>query len=180
MPIRELANITHSTTTMVNNSCNLKKNMSSNSLKVVFDDDIDMVTDPIVAMFNLNNNFDEVRGHSLNVSAYKPRSPSVSSSESKEEYHICVQQESNRMDEDESDNSPGSVKLEYKTRSQNHQVSKVADSLSNMRQQCALTADPTPNISWCESMFNVHLNYNPDAALNLDSWDRNFHRVSSL
>jgi len=116
-PIRELANITHSTTTTANNFCNLKKNMSSNSLKVVFNNDIDIVTDPIGAMFNLNNNFDEVRGRSLDASAHKPRSPSVLLSESKREYHICVQQESNRMDEDEPDNSPGSVKLEYKTQS---------------------------------------------------------------
>ena len=78
-PIRDLGNITQPSDIM-----------SSNSLKVVFDDDIDMVTDPIGAMFNLNNNFDEVRGCSLDVSAHKPRSPSVSLSESEEEYHICV------------------------------------------------------------------------------------------
>jgi len=177
-PIRELVNITHSTTTMANNSCNLKKNMSSNSLKVVFNDDIDMVTNPIGAMFNLNNNFDKVRGHSLDASTHKPRSPSVSSSESKEEYHVRVQQESNRIDEDEPDNSLGSVKLEYKTQSQNHQVSKVADSLSNTRQQYALTANPTLNIPRCESVFNVHLNYDSDAAFDSDSWNGNFHAVS--
>ena len=79
-PIRDLGNITQPSDIM-----------SSNSLKVVFDDDIDMVTDPIGAMFNLNNNFDEVRGHSLDVSAHKPRSPSVLLSESEEEYHICIQ-----------------------------------------------------------------------------------------
>jgi len=99
------------------------------------------------------------------------------SSESKEEYHTPVQQESDRMDKDEPDNSPGSVKLEYKTQSQNYQVSKVADSPSNMRQQCALTANPTLNIPHCESIFNVQLNYNPDAALDPDSWDGNFHAV---
>jgi len=90
-PIRELVNITHFTTTIANNSYNLKKNMSSNSLKVVFDDDIDMVTNPIGAMFNLNNNFDEVRGRSLDTSTHKPRSPFVSLSESKEEYHAHIQ-----------------------------------------------------------------------------------------
>ena len=129
-PIRELVN------TLFPSPLNhqSKKNMSSNSLKVVFNDDIDMVTNSIGAMFNLNNNFDEVRDRSLNTSAYKPRSPSVSSSESKEEYYTCVQQESNRMDEDEPDNSPGNVKLEYKTQSQNHQVSKAANSSFNTRQ----------------------------------------------
>ena len=86
--------------------------MSSNSLKVVFDEDIDMVTDPIRAMFNLNNNLDEVRGCSLDVSVYKPRSPLLSKSE--EEYHAHIQCESDRMDEDKPDNSLDSVKLKYK------------------------------------------------------------------
>jgi len=118
-PVRELAN------TLFPSPSNhqSKKNMSSNSLKVAFDDDID-------------------------------------------------------MDEDKPDNSPGNVKLEYKTQSQNHQVSKAADSPANTRQQCAPTADPTLNISRCESVFNVQLNYDPDTALDPDSWDRNFHAVS--
>ena len=38
------------------------------------------------------------------------------------------------MDEDKPVNSPGSIDLEYVTQSQNYQVSKAADSLSNMRQ----------------------------------------------
>ena len=79
-PIRDLGNITQPFDIM-----------SSNSLKVVFNEDIDMVTDPIRAMFNLNNNFDEVRGHSLNTSTYKPRSPFVLSSISKKEYYARIQ-----------------------------------------------------------------------------------------
>ena len=122
VPIRDLENITQSSDIM-----------SSNSLKVVFDDDIDIVTDLIGAMFNLNNNFDEVRGHSLNTSTYKPRFPFVLLSISEKEYHAHIQRKSNRMDEDEPDNSPDSIKLEYKTQSQNHQVSKVADFPSNTR-----------------------------------------------
>ena len=79
-PIRDLRNITQPSDII-----------SSNFLKVVFDNDIDIVTDPIGAMFNLNNRFDEVRGHSLNISTYKPRSPFVLSSISEEEYHAGVQ-----------------------------------------------------------------------------------------
>ena len=151
--------------------------MSSSSLKVVFDDNIDMVTNSIGAIFNLNNNFDKVRGRSLDASAYKPKSPSVLSSKSKEVYYTRIQQESDRMDEDEPDSSPGSVKLKYKIQSQNHQVSKATDSSFNTRQQCTLTTDPTLNIPHCESMFNIQLNYDPDTALNPDSWDENFHAV---
>jgi len=47
-----------------------------------------------------------------------------------------------------------------------------------MRQQYAPTADPTLNIPRCESVFNVHLNYDPDTAFNPDSWDGNFYAVS--
>ena len=79
-PIRDLGNITQPSDTM-----------SSNFSKVIFNDDIDMVPNSIGAMFNLNNNFDEMKGCSLDMSAHKPRSPSVSSSKSKEEYHAHVQ-----------------------------------------------------------------------------------------
>jgi len=64
--------------------------MSSNSLKLVFEEDIDMVTDPIGAMFNLNNNLDKVRGCSLDVSTHRPRSPSILSSKNEEKYHVHI------------------------------------------------------------------------------------------
>jgi len=165
-PIRDLGNITQSPVTM-----------SSNSLKLVFEEDIDMVTDLIGATLNLNNNLDEVRGHSLDVSAHRPRSPSILLSKNKEKYHVRVQCESDRMDEDEPVNSPGSVDLEYATQSQNHQVSKAADSPSNMRQQYAPTAGPTLNQPHCENVVNIHLNYDLDKALDPESWDGSFHIV---
>jgi len=151
--------------------------MSSNSLKLVFEEDIDMVTDPIGAMFNLNNNLDEVRGCSLNASAHRPRSPFILLSENKKEYHVHIQCKSDRMDEDKPVNSPGSVDLEYATQSQNHQVSKVADSLSNTRQQCTSTVSPTINQPHCENVVNIHFNYDPDKALDPESWDGNFYAV---
>jgi len=81
----------------------------------------------------LNNNLDEVRGCSLDASVHRPRSPSLLSSKNEEEYHVHVQHESDRINEDEPVNSLGSINLEYVTQSQNHQVSKAADSLSNTR-----------------------------------------------
>jgi len=167
VPIRKLGNITQTPAIM-----------SFNSFNLASEDNIDMVTDPLGIMFNLNNNLDEVRGCSLDASAYRPRSPSLSSSENEEEYHICVQHESDRINEDEPVNSLGSVNLEYTTQSQNHQVSKAADSPSNMRLQCAPTAGSTLNQPHSENMINVHLNYNPDNALDPESWDGNFHVVS--
>jgi len=158
VPIRDLGNITQFPATM-----------SSNFLKSVFEEDIDMVANPIGTMFNLNNNLDEMRSCSLDISTHRPRSPSISSSENKEEYHICVQHESNRMDEDEPINFPDSINLEYMTQSHNHQVSKAADSPFNMRQQCTPTVGPTLNQLHCENVVNIHLNYNLDKALDPES-----------
>ena len=165
-PIRDLGNITQSPDIM-----------SSNSLKSVFKEDIDMVTNPIRAMFNLNNNLDKVRGCSLDASTYRPRSLSILLSENEEEYHVCVQCESDRMDEDEPVNSLGSVDMEYMTLSQNHQVSKTANSSSNTRQQYTLTMGPTLNQPLCENVINIYLNYDPDKALDPKSWYENFHTV---
>ena len=78
-PIRDQGNITHSATTM-----------SFNSLKLMPGQDINMETNSFKAMFNLEHNLDEVRDHSLDMSIYRPRSPSLSSSESGKEYHIQV------------------------------------------------------------------------------------------
>jgi len=162
-PIRELGNITQTPAIM-----------SFNSFNLASEDDIDIVTDPLETIFDLNNNLDEMRSRSLNASTYRPRSPL---SENEEEYHVYIQHESNRINEDEPVNSLDSINLEYATQSQNHQVSKVADSLSNTRLQCAPTMDPTLNQSHGENMINIHLNYDPDKALDPESWDRNFHAV---
>jgi len=78
-PIRELRNITQTPVIMNFNSFNLAS-----------EDNIDMVTDPLETMFDLNNNLDEVRGCSLNTSAHRPRSPSLLLSKNKEEYHVCI------------------------------------------------------------------------------------------
>ena len=79
-PIRDLGNLTHSSAIM-----------SQNSLNLVPSQDINMDVDPIEAMFDLNNNFDKVRGCSLDMSIHRPRSPSLLLSECDEEYHIRVQ-----------------------------------------------------------------------------------------
>ena len=123
VPIRDQGNITHSTTTM-----------SFNFLKLTSGQDINMETNFIEAMFNLDNNLDEMRGHSLDMSIHRPRSSSLLLSKSGKEYHIRVKQNSNRMDEDKPTISSNNFSLEYKTQEgQNHQVSKVANSTTNTR-----------------------------------------------
>ena len=130
-----------------------------------------MVEDTVKAMFNLNN---EMRGCSLNLSIHKPRSPSPSpltiSNLSKEEYTLCMQWESDRMDKDKSIKSSNEFSLEYATQEgQNNQVSKTADFLPNIRMQGILTVDPTLNYSPSKNMFNIYLNYDSNQAFDLGS-----------
>lgn len=153
-PIRELGNFTHFSAAMSQLSSNL-----------VPSQDINMAINSVEAMFNLNNKFNKVRDRSLDLSIYRPRSPSLSLSVSNcdEEYYVHIQQESNKMYEDKSVNSLGNVELEYATpKSQPNQVSKAADPPSNMRQQCALTVSSTLNQLHSKDMVNIYLNYNPN------------------
>jgi len=91
--------------------------MSQLSSNLVLSQNIDMVFNPVEAMFDLNNNFNEIRSHSLDLSIHRPRSLSLSLSISKcdEEYHICVQCESDKMIEDKPVISSNNFKLEYAT-----------------------------------------------------------------
>jgi len=73
--------------------------------------DIDMAIDSVNDLFT----GDEVKGHSLALSVHKPRSLSISSSKSNEEYHICVKRDSDRMDEDKLVFSTGNSQDEYMT-----------------------------------------------------------------
>ena len=102
MPIRELVNITHTSTAMANISDDLTQNSN-----------INMVIDPLDNIFNIGSDIEEERGYSLSLSMHKPRSLSISSSECSEEYHVHIKKESDRMDENKPVNSIGSIKLEY-------------------------------------------------------------------
>ena len=108
VPIRDQGNITHSFTTM-----------SFNTLDSVSIQDLNMDIDSVSTMFKLDHNDNEVRGCSLDMSIYRPRFPSISSSECDKEYHICVQRESKKMVEDDNNIEPadsiGSIRLKYMT-----------------------------------------------------------------
>jgi len=100
----------------------------------------------------------------------EPRSPSLSSSKSEEEYHIRVKKDSNRMDKDDSAPTSSSINLEYATQGgQNNQVSKAADPTLNMRMQGISTAQPALNMPASKNVFNVQLNYDPNQILDPDS-----------
>jgi len=72
-----------------------------------------MVIDPLNNLLYISNGFNSKRGHSLLLSMHKLRSPSISSSECSEEYHVHVKRRSDRMDEDEPVRTINSIKLEY-------------------------------------------------------------------
>ena len=96
---------------------------------------------------NLANDFfkkncdihDEVRGHFLVHSIYCSRTLSLFSSEYDKDYTTRVQRESDRMVKDNPVTPSNSPLLEYAApKSQNNQVSKMADPTTNIRQQHAM------------------------------------------
>ena len=81
------------------------------------------------------------------------------------------------MNEDNPVTISNSPQLEYMTlKSQENQVSKVADPNNNSKQQHVVNVDPIlNNISLSSNnMVNVQLSYDIDQALDLESWDSNF------
>jgi len=96
--------------------------------------DINMVINPLENLFDIGDNYDEVRGCSLEMSAHKPRSLSILLSKCDKECYIPVKRESDRMVENELVNFIGSICIKCVTQeSQKNQVSKAADSTSNTR-----------------------------------------------
>jgi len=77
MPIRKLGNILSSTIVT-----------SSNSSIMDSSQDINMVINLLENLFDIGDNYDEVRGRSLEISAYKPRSLSILPSKCDKEYYI--------------------------------------------------------------------------------------------
>jgi len=104
MPIRKLGNILSSIIVT-----------SSNSSIMDSSQDINMVINLLENLFDIDDNYDEVRGCSLEISAYKPRSLSILPSKCDKEYYIRVKRESDRMMENEPVNSIGSICIEYIT-----------------------------------------------------------------
>ena len=154
--------------------------MASISNNLTPNPDIDMVIDPLDNLLDIGNSFDSERGRSLSLSMHKPRSPSISSSECSEEYHVCVKRMSDRMDEDEPVGTSDSIKLEYASQEgQKDQVSMATDTTRNMMHQHVSNVDwvsePTPD----NNVFNVNLNYDIDQALDPEEWDGEFD-VTSL
>jgi len=74
-----------------------------------------MVINPLENLFDIGDNYDEVRGRSLEMSTHKPRFPLILLSECNKEYHIQVKRESDRIVEDEPVNSISSICIRYVT-----------------------------------------------------------------
>ena len=95
--------------------------------------------------------------------------------------------EENNMDVDDKhvDESYGvlslgtQVNIEYMTsKSQVGQTSQAASINPSSSQQCVSNENTHSNQNTGSNVFNVHLNYDPNIALDPDSWDGNFHAVS--
>ena len=71
------------------------------------------------------------------------------------------------------------VNVEYMTpKSQVSQTSQAASVNPSSSQQHVSNEDTPLNQNTGSNVFNVHLNYDPNIALDPDSWDGNFHVVS--
>jgi len=71
------------------------------------------------------------------------------------------------------------VNVEYTTpKSQVGQTSQAASVNLSSSQQCVSNENTLSNQNTGSNVFNVHLNYDPNIALDPDSWDGNFHAVS--
>ena len=127
-----------------------------------------------------SDDYNKMRGHTVLFSSNHSRSSLLSSDVSAEEYAVRMQRKSDRMDQDDPPApSTNSFLVEYKTVSkQALHVNKITDTHNPARQQCVLTMKPTLNKPVGKNVFNVWLNYDPDQALNPESWDGNFYAVS--
>ena len=170
VPIRDFGNITSPTAAI----CPTTLNMSPNN-------NMNMIVNLANDFFEKNCDIhDEVRGHSLVHSVHCPRTPSLSSSECDKNYATRVQRESNRIVEDNTIAPSDSPLLEYAaSKSQNNQVSKVANPTTNARQQCAVNVGPALNNKSTNSSnkVNIQLSYNINQALDFKSWDSNFNAI---
>jgi len=110
----------------------------------------------------------------------------MSSSECEESYAERMERQNDMIVEEDSVvetncvSSLGTqVELEYVApKSQPSQVSQVTNSSTPARQQCGPSVEPTLNQPAGYNIFYVQLNYDPNQALDPDSWDGNFHVVS--
>jgi len=96
---------------------------------------MNMVINLVDDLFKGNcDNYNEVRGRSLVSSTHRPRTLSLSSNDCDEDYATRVQRESDRIVEDNPVAPTNSLQLEYiSPKSQDNQVSKVANLTSNSR-----------------------------------------------
>jgi len=90
---------------------------------------------------------------------HRPRSPSISSSKSDEEYHVHVKRDSNRMNE-------------------NKPVFSVGNSRVDIFHQCGSNEVLVSSSPSGSNIFNIQLNYDINQALDPESWDSEFHAVS--
>jgi len=140
--------------------------------------DNDMVVDPFDNLLGIDDKSNEVRSHSLALSAHRPRSPSISLSKCDKEYHIRVKRDSDRIKKDESVISVGNIQIEYMfQKGRNGQVSKVADNTNNICHQHISNKDLASSLPSGNNMFNIQLSYDIDQALDPESWDGEFYVI---
>ena len=129
---------------------------------------------------NIANNYDEVRGHTMAPDKQASRTVSMSSSEASVDYATRLEHLNDLLKDENLKKLIDSSQLLYTMpREHGNQVSTAANSNSNMRQQCVPIGDPVLNNFYDlnNNVFNVQLPYDINQALDLKSWDGNFHAI---
>ena len=143
---------------------------------------IDMDVDNYsIFLGNIADNFDNIRDCSLTPNQQQSRTASMTSSIHSVDYAGKCEQMNNFIKDENIKNPIDSSQLFYASlKKQRNQVSIVADSSSNIRQQCVpsngLALSKKSNYS--NNMFNMQLFYDINQALDPKSWDCNFHTIS--
>jgi len=154
-PIRDTRNKLFSTSALNISNSNMASVLNVNKID-------DSVVNNIIYSGSDKNN--EVRGHTLVPSANNSRSVLSSSSNKSEELYLDqMQRESDKIDQDEPVVISDSFQLEYTTlEKQNHNISKVVDTLPNMRNKHMQNAALTLINNTAENnndVINIQLNY---------------------
>ena len=166
VPIRDIGNKFFSTSANMNSTATM-----------TLPTDMEMDINNIV----VTDNYNEVRGHTMTHDKQASRTVSISSSEALVDYHTKMECLNDLLDNEDLREPIDRFQLLYVTsEEQMNQVSVVANLINNMREQYISIEDPALNFS-CrsnENMFNVHLPYDINQALDPKSWDSNFHTIS--
>jgi len=126
---------------------------------------------------NIPDNYDKVRGRTSSPKPQSSRASSMSSTKSLVAYHKRMEYNNGlNKDVNMDDDSP---QLSYETpQEQAICASMVASPNNNMRKKHVIIKHPTLGSPYVDDpVINIQLPYDPNAPMEPELWDRNFHPI---